>query len=278
MKQFNPQDSDDIERLKALDAKPWQIALLKLNPDYVHWAPGDDALEYDTPVASWQDFGPLKLDDWNELVNFHFSICRDSYHCPTCSGSGYHPDAQIINNQFYGNDIDDPARWCDKITDDEVVALIEHGHLRQFTHYFSDGIQPDAQGLVLERGWHAKKNHPVPTAQMVNDWAKKDVIGHDIIARYVLVQARLKRLGITEICPQCQQKGYLYKDVPARVKLCLWMIFPRKGASAGIIVDNITQHDIPFILEWLEEARCRNQKRFEKTTQALQNLHLNFKT
>lgn len=264
MKQFDPQDQDDIAHLKALEAKPWQISLLKLNPDYVHWAPGDDAMEkMDNIVGSWKEFGPLKLDDWNEVVHFYFSIYRESHRCPTCCGRGYHPQTQAIDDSF--------SEWKYQITEDEVLALVKHGYLKDFTHDYSDGTG------INPRGWHRKTNNFIPTARQVNDWAQKDMIGHDGCARYFLVQARAKRLGIPEQCPQCHQKGYFYDQAPARVRLTLWMLFPRKGRSMGGIIDNITQDDIPDVLAWLEEASRRNAQRFQKTNDALAKLRLNLK-
>src|SRR5574340_424499 len=84
-----------------LNAEPWQIDLLNLNPSYVCWGPHEDYMwkeneGWDGRVINetWTAFGPWALDSCNECVNFYFSVIRDSMDCPSCGGNGYHPDAQ----------------------------------------------------------------------------------------------------------------------------------------------------------------------------------------
>lgn len=105
-----PEDKDDWKDLEELNAEPWMIECLKLNPDYVHWSVGDDYMKgereeggWDTGkrFETWKDFGPWKIDEWNEVVHFFFEIKRANKDCPTCAGTGYHPDAQWLEKSWY---------------------------------------------------------------------------------------------------------------------------------------------------------------------------------
>jgi len=85
----------DEEEAAELNAERWQLDLLNLNPSYVHWGPHEDYMwkekeGWDGRVINdtWADFGPWPLDEYNECVNFYFSVIRDSKDCPTCGGNG----------------------------------------------------------------------------------------------------------------------------------------------------------------------------------------------
>lgn len=100
-------DDKDAQRLNA---EPWMLDLLKLNPHYVYWGPHEDYMwkegdgwDSRKTFASWAEFGPWKLDDLNECVNFYFSVERASEDCKTCGGSGHHPDAQWITDSWYSH-------------------------------------------------------------------------------------------------------------------------------------------------------------------------------
>ena len=109
----------DQEDLAELNAQPWMVRLLKLNPDYTCWGPHEDYMSDSGDgwnsrqlPNTWSEFGPWELDDLNELANFYFSVERDSKECPSCGGSGYHPDALWVSGSFYENweiiDVIDP--------------------------------------------------------------------------------------------------------------------------------------------------------------------------
>lgn len=88
-----PDDDDDREELKRLNAESWMVEHLKLNPDYTCWGPGEDYMSTkgeswssNQDVDSWQAFGPWGLDDLNECVNFYFEITRDSEKAAQAAG------------------------------------------------------------------------------------------------------------------------------------------------------------------------------------------------
>lgn len=66
----------------------------------------------------------------------------------------------------------------------------------------------------------------------------------------------------------CENKGcvdgVIYDEPNATLKLQLWFILPRKGASRGVVVNRITQEDLPKVIEYLRSARERNYNRFVK--------------
>lgn len=236
----------DEDEAKKLNAEQWQTDLLKLNPSYVHWGPHEDYMckegsGWDSRVIknNWKDF-QWQLDDLNECVNFYFSVIRDAKECPTCGGNGYHADAQNIVHYFYNG-----IAWRNKITQDEVQALIDANRLGDFT-----------------RG---KPKGYIPTADEVNAAQNtKGYFGHDAINRWILISARLKRLGIPEKCNECLGDGSVFTAPHAHVTLTLWMLHPRKGCSRGVEVSLIEQDDLPSVFAWLRLAAERNAERFSK--------------
>jgi hypothetical protein len=108
-----PEDEGDRKELENLNAEPWMVECLKLNPEYVYWGVGDDYMHgvpenkdeggWDSGkrFETWKDFGPWKLDDLNEVVHFFFEINRESENCPTCARTGYHPDAHWVEKSWY---------------------------------------------------------------------------------------------------------------------------------------------------------------------------------
>lgn len=302
----------DEEEATRLNAQPWQIELLALNPDYSFWGPHEDYMivkgdGWNSPqfFDSWTAFGPWNLDELNECVNFHFSVDRASEECKTCGGDGTHPDGQWISESWYrhsspfkrqsfsamqaealmnsfgsksnhihgfGNYPDaatlekygpafrefceqmrERGHWSDDITQDEVQALVDAGRLMDFTHTFTPG-----------KGW--KKNDPttVPTAEEVNAWQRGGGLGHDSINRWVAVKRRCERLGVPYQCPTCDGHGSVFTAPDAHVTLTLWWLHPRKGCSRGIEVKNIQRDELPAVVDFLHEARKRNDSRFAK--------------
>ena len=235
----------DEKEVKELNAEQWQIDLLKLNPGYVYWGPHEDYMYNDGKGwdgrvihETWKDFGPWELNELNECVNFYFSVNRRSEECKICGGNGYHSDAQEIVNTFYAHMNDAGIHWNDKITQDELDALIKHGRFKS--------------GITVEEV--NNKNKP---------WSR-GIESHDAINRSILIEARLKRLGIKKLCDECNGNGFVYIEPKASVYLTLWMLHPRKGCSRGVEISNIEQDDLPAIFEWLKDAAKRNADRFCK--------------
>lgn len=261
----------DESDAKELNAEPWQLDLLKLNPAYPHWGPHEDYMTKEGSgwdsrqlFENWAEFGPWGLDELNECVNFYFSVRRESVECSECGGNGYHPDAQRVVNTFYPHQchsIGVPASeaWNDKVTQDEVQALVDANRLHDLTHHWTPG-----------EGW--KRNDPanVPTAEEVNAWQRGRSLGHDCINRMILIEARLARLGLPKNCPTCGGNGYVHTAPAAHVSLTLWWLHPRKGCSRGLEVNNIERADLPAVFAFLRSAADRNAERFAKIPAALE--------
>lgn len=242
-------DEDEAARLNAA---PWQLALLKANPAYLGWGPHEDYMWKDSSgwdsrivVPTWAEFGPWKLDELNECVNFYFEVNRASKDCDACGGNGYHPDAQVIVNTFYQHmcaDVGMPssAAWHDKITEDEAQALVDSGRAPAGSTAASINAAQHGRGL-----------------------------GHDAINRHILTEQRIKReLGLPDYkCPTCDGHGYVHTEPAAHVSLVLWWLHPRKGCSRGIEVTTIQQADLPAITKFLREAADRNATRFAGISQ-----------
>lgn len=245
MRNYDPSSEYDQGQVAKLKADPWQIDLLALNPAYTCWGPHEDYMwkegsgwDSRQMFTSWEDFGPWGLDDLNEVVNFYFSVNRESKECRICGGNGYHPDAQDVVNGFYQHMNNRGESWCDKITQDELEALVEEGRIKS--------------GASLE------------DVNYQNGAGRRGFMRHDAINRSILTEARLKRLGLPKLCPNCDGGGYTYTEDRAKVSLTLWVLHPRKGCSRGVEIADIRQEELPQVFAYLRGAAMRNADRFSK--------------
>ena len=122
--------------------------------------------------------------------------------CKTCDQQGTNQATKEIADNFYGDGRADPNRWCDKITQDEVEALVREGRLMDLTHTWS-----------REQRWRPKDPPYMPTADEVNRLnARASLNGHDAINRWILIKARAQRLGVYGDCPRCGGHGEGWRD------------------------------------------------------------------
>ena len=272
MRSFDENDKYDRKELANLRAPSWMLPLLKLNPGYCHWGPGEDYMDYpkegeeskggwrsSVVHETWADSAPM-LDELNEVVNFYFAIERAAKPCEACDQSGSNPETKKISDDFYGNYMEsDPNRWCDKITQDEADALVAGNRLHDLTSHY-----------VAGEGW-VKNDPPTPvTAEMVNALNRQNAprgmgfMQHDAINRWILVETRAKRLGVYGKCQECGGEGHIYTEPEAKLQLTLWVLHPRKGASRGWLIKDVKQTELPEVFAFLKQAADRNAERFAK--------------
>lgn len=263
--------SYDKEEAKRLEAKPWMLKAMKLNPPYVHWGPGEDYMKTAKPRSESNGFGrdggvelenvaaleAWALDELNECVHFYFSVEREADDCKACDRSGYAPFALRLERTFYPHGCEELglhrfAAWNDKITEADVDALWEAGRLKH--------------------DWKEK-----PTAAEVNadqsapNGKRRSIFGHDAINRHVMIEARCKAAGEPRSCPKCGGHGYTYKG-DTRLSLTLWMLHPRKGCSRGIVVRDVKQDEMRRVFAWLAVAAQRNAERFASVVKRAKNV------
>lgn len=279
---------------KQLAAKPWQIALLKANPSYCSWGPHEDYMiskgegwNSSQTFSTWDEFGPWKLDDLNVCANFYFEIDRAHEQCPTCGGTGYHPDAQWIAESFYSHSSPfksetyqearasaimrsfgpGPGRTLgyDCYPTEDVLAKYGEG-FRAFCErmrtrkYWNDDITGDElQALMTAR--RAESGSSVDDVNR-SQRAGRGLDQHDAINRSILIEARCDRLGVPKSCTDCGAHGIVYTAPEAHVSLVLWWLHPRKGCSRGIEIERIEPNDLPAIQEFLRHAAEQNADRF----------------
>ena len=262
---------------------------------YIGWGPGDDYMS--TPrdqehgwnknfsAETWKEFwhgkelpedaSPLdkmeaagfKTNDWdlNLIADYYFTIRHDSENCD-CE-QGYNPATSELAKTYYpdyGPTADGwgivREGWHDKITQDEVQALVDAGRLMDWTHTCNE---------VPGEGWKRREDGYIPTAEEVNEAQNAKGQGlrsHDCINRHILIETRAKRLGYanedgTVTCEKCQ--GHAYRRTgPDRLVLYLWLLHPRKGASRGVTIENVQPEDLPEIKELLRYAMEQHKKHF----------------
>lgn len=267
-----PEDDDDRAELDRLNVEPWMADCLKINPEYVFWGPGEDYMSTkgegwsaSQEVDGWSAFGPWKLDELNECVNFYFELERPSEKCEACDASGYNPETKIIADTFY--DFGDYSidfenwrvlgsienarkpggatgrKWCNRITQDEVDALVAAGRL---------GGKPVSAAVV-----NAANSEGAPRNFTSN-------YDHDGINRMILIETRAKRLGVYGSCTTCDGHGFVFTAPRGHLNVVLWILHPRKGCSRGVRVRNLSAVDADAAKQWLREAAKRNVQRFGK--------------
>lgn len=134
--------------------------------------------------------------------------------CNLCDGSSYNTETKQIADDFYGFEVEDRSRaWYDKITQDEVQALVDAGRLWDFTRVpLNDEQREVVRKKIADGGnsWLPYDNGRIPTADEVNECNRKPGLHkHDAINRFILIEARAKRLGVFGKCSVCNGEGTL---------------------------------------------------------------------
>jgi len=141
----------------------------------------------------------VSLDfDWPLNFQWKGYMCPyTSQKCIVCDGSGYNKETKQLADDWY--DFNNTGeKWCDKITQEEVDALIKHGRLMDFTHKFVRG-----------KGNIKIKPKPQITAKMVNEWGRNG-LRHDAINKWICIETRAKRLDIFGKCELCDGNGEIW--------------------------------------------------------------------
>lgn len=261
----------DLAELEDLKAEDWMVECLKMNPSYCGWGNFEDYMmegsgQWSKPWnAPTVQEGLIELDDLNECVNFYFQVTRRNKPCTACEGTCYNPATKQLYDDWY-DFAGTGRRWCDKITQDEVVELVKQGRLTELTdrRYSYDGLwhywDREAKEQKLLEG-----EPNFPTAEKVNAWAQKGM-GHDAINCWICVETRARRLGVWGPCEVCRGRGKVYLEPKAHLSLQLWILHPRKGCSRGIYIERVEKEDLPRVTEFLQEAARRNQARFSRVS------------
>lgn len=172
-----PTDESDIKEAARLEAPPWMVAALKMNPSYPYWGNHEDymtqkdgwgAQEVESVAHLWSQ------DELNELVHGYYFIDRKTAPCGDCGQSGYNPATRKISDDWYGNR-NPKDRWDTNITHGEVASLVEEGRLRDLTKGFNGYFDRQTSQWMV---WQDTKLVPyegipyIPTPEEVNTWAK----------------------------------------------------------------------------------------------------------
>lgn len=146
---------------------------------------------------------------WEGYINPY----PDPLECDHCSGNGCNTATQQIANDYYDHVGDGDSCWGNNITQDEVQALLDADRLWEFTRVPLNDEQLEVIKKRKAEGgnrWLPYNNGYIPTADEVNEWNQKPGLhGNDSINRWILIEARAKRLGVYGKCQICNGEGTL---------------------------------------------------------------------
>lgn len=169
----------------------------------------------------------VRLDfDWplNKVWSGFLNSRPGPRKCKACDGSGENRATHQIAEDFY-DFAGTGRRWCDKITQDEVDALIAHNRLWDFWR------------RVGPNGWEDIAPRPVVTAEMVNAASRhgptfRGFSAHDGCNRYILIETRARRLGVYGRCKKCRGEGATWRRPKDKRRYDRWQSSnPPKGGG-----------------------------------------------
>lgn len=164
---------------------------------------------------------------WKGFINPH-----RIHECNLCDGTGHSKEYDELEKKWYSfeNAIYQPnpfkqngryniMAWSNNLDDDDVKALIEGNRLWDFTRVPINEEQKQIVKEKIENGgnsWLPFNNGYVPSAKEVNEWNLKSMVGHDSINCWIVIKAKLKRLGLSEDCPHCEGTGTDWQSKEAK--------------------------------------------------------------
>ena len=129
--------------------------------------------------------------------------------CECCDGRGTSKEYQEISDSWYNHLSKDGNGWGYNLTQDDVQALLDADRLWDFTRIPVNDEQIAIVKASGHNSWLPFNNNYIPTAQEVNEWAKKG-LGHDSQNQWICSRERAKKMGIEINCPGCDGDGEFY--------------------------------------------------------------------
>lgn len=146
---------------------------------------------------------------WKGFLNPYNSI-----ECSSCKGHGYNKETQQIADDWY--DLNRTgARWCDKLTDVEVLALAKSARIRDLLpNIYFDKERNQWYTMSIPSKDRTDCEMPeMPSAELVNQhYGRGGFGGHDGINRMICVEARAKSLGVYGVCEYCDGEGVIWQS------------------------------------------------------------------
>ena len=138
-----------------------------------------------------------------------------SFHeCKACDGTGESRESKALSDSWYNFKSPTGKGWNDELTQDEVDALVKADRLFDLTRVpLNEKQKKDLEEKIKNGGnsWLPYNNGHKPTAEEVNQMVKERKLHHDCINRWICVEQRAKRLGITNTkCEFCNGDGGFY--------------------------------------------------------------------
>lgn len=116
--------------------------------------------------------------------------------CRACGGTGYNPKTRRLSEDWY--DLQGTGkRWCDKLLQVEVDALVEDGRLRTYVDGEWKKVPRTAEEVNKANRRESSFNHE---------------LHHDGSNHYRCVKIRGERLGFYGLCTVCEGSGNFWCD------------------------------------------------------------------
>lgn len=201
---------------------------------------------------------------WYGFINPHAN-----HKCMECDGMGYSKEYNQLNEKWYSFGIElrkkNPFRkdctynalsWSNNLDEDDVKALIEADRLWDFTRV---PLNDEQREIVRKKkadggnSWLPFNNGYVPTAKEVNEWNLKGM-GHDSLNAYTVIKAKLKRQGLSHLCPKCNGSGSDWQSEKAKELYENWKDYePPKGDGYQLWSTTTEGHPMTPVFPTLDE-------------------------
>ena len=171
--------------------------------------------------------------EWTGYKNPH-----KAHECIKCNGDGWSEEFNKLKDEWYyggvtlwkPNPFIEGSRynansWSNNITQDDVQALLDGGRLWSFTRV---PLNEEHRIIVRkkiedgENSWLPFDNGYVPTAKEVNEWNLKG-FGHDSLNCSIIIEARLKKQGLSHVCGNCDGGGIKWQSERAKSDYENWV-------------------------------------------------------
>lgn len=165
-----------------------------------------------------KEFGELPYETWAGYTNpYQTKECDACVHPGWDYASGYSLPSIVLQRFWYSHSQEEALETLRDFKDQEVKAKLG-GYLMSVTlrSYYDRNWSRSLNQNEVDALWEQNRLHHYfegkPTYTQVNEWASGAGFGHDAINRWVVTGHVLDALGLSDLCPKCNGKCYIYEN------------------------------------------------------------------